>query len=108
MVAFQSSRKAPAWKSWLRFLFNYFQGRALSLFGAANQKQGTNRVDGAPLAPDNPPDVVRMQTQLVDGQTITLDWSDEHYARAATGRTPLTDAERLALGADADRFPLFS
>ncbi|MDH6546683.1 maleylpyruvate isomerase N-terminal domain-containing protein [Streptomyces sp. SAI-041] len=42
------------------------------------------------------------------GRPVPLDWSDEHYARAATGRTPLTDAERLALGADADRFPLFS
>jgi hypothetical protein len=42
------------------------------------------------------------------GRPVPLDWSDEHYARAATGRTQLTDAERLALGADADRFPLFS
>ncbi|MET7733452.1 maleylpyruvate isomerase N-terminal domain-containing protein [Streptomyces sp. NPDC005402] len=42
------------------------------------------------------------------GRPVPLDWSDEHYARAATGRAPLTDAERLALGADADRFPLFS
>ncbi|WP_406396401.1 maleylpyruvate isomerase N-terminal domain-containing protein [Streptomyces sp. NBC_00882] len=42
------------------------------------------------------------------GRPVPLDWSDEHYARAATGRTPLTDPERLALGADADRFPLFS
>lgn len=42
------------------------------------------------------------------GRPVPLDRSDEHYARAATGRTPLTDAERLALGADADRFPLFS
>ncbi|QUC58542.1 maleylpyruvate isomerase N-terminal domain-containing protein [Streptomyces sp. A2-16] len=42
------------------------------------------------------------------GWPVPIEWSDEHYARAATGRTPLTDAERLALGADADRFPLFS
>lgn len=42
------------------------------------------------------------------GRPLPLDWSDEHYARAATGRTPLTDPERRALGADADRFPLFS
>ncbi|WP_053848099.1 maleylpyruvate isomerase N-terminal domain-containing protein [Streptomyces sp. NRRL B-24085] len=42
------------------------------------------------------------------GRPVPLDWSDEHYARAATGRIPLTDAERLTLGADADRFPLFS
>ncbi|MBD0423315.1 maleylpyruvate isomerase family mycothiol-dependent enzyme [Streptomyces sp. TRM S81-3] len=42
------------------------------------------------------------------GRPVPLDWSDEHYARAGTGRTPLTRAERRALGADADRFPLFS
>ncbi|MFJ9147877.1 maleylpyruvate isomerase N-terminal domain-containing protein [Streptomyces sp. NPDC102270] len=42
------------------------------------------------------------------GRPLPLDWSDEHYARAATGRAPLTEPERGALGADADRFPLFS
>ncbi|WP_406172423.1 hypothetical protein OIE52_45920 [Streptomyces canus] len=42
------------------------------------------------------------------GRPVPLDWSDEHYARAATGPTPLTDRERLVLGADADRFPLFN
>ncbi|MFD5592141.1 hypothetical protein [Streptomyces griseorubiginosus] len=42
------------------------------------------------------------------GRPLPLDRSDEHYARAATGRAPLTDADRRVLGADADRFPLFS
>jgi hypothetical protein len=42
------------------------------------------------------------------GRPVPVDWSDEHYARAATGRAPLSAAERLALGADADRLPLFS
>lgn len=42
------------------------------------------------------------------GRPVPLDWSDEHYARAGTGRTPLTGAERHELGPDADRFPLFS
>ncbi|MDH6589295.1 uncharacterized protein (TIGR03083 family) [Streptomyces sp. SAI-133] len=51
---------------------------------------------------------VRATLDGLVGRPVPLDWSDEHYARAATGRTPLTDAERLALGADADRFPLFS
>jgi uncharacterized protein (TIGR03083 family) len=41
------------------------------------------------------------------GRPAPVDWTDEHYARAATGRLPLTDAERRALGPDADRFPLF-
>ncbi|MEU2711387.1 maleylpyruvate isomerase N-terminal domain-containing protein [Streptomyces sp. NPDC007205] len=35
------------------------------------------------------------------------DWTDEHYARVGTGRAVLTEAERAALGAAADRFPLF-
>ncbi|MCX4571876.1 hypothetical protein OHB41_01420 [Streptomyces sp. NBC_01571] len=41
------------------------------------------------------------------GHPVPVDWSDEHYARAATGRLPLTPAERHGLGTDADRFPLF-
>ncbi|GKQ34944.1 maleylpyruvate isomerase N-terminal domain-containing protein [Streptomyces sp. A012304] len=41
------------------------------------------------------------------GRPVPVDWSDEHYARAATGRTPLTPEERRALGADAGRLPLF-
>ncbi|MEV5787762.1 maleylpyruvate isomerase N-terminal domain-containing protein [Streptomyces sp. NPDC052287] len=41
------------------------------------------------------------------GHPVPVDWSDEHYARAATGRLPLTAAERHGLGTDADRFPLF-
>ncbi|GHA11558.1 maleylpyruvate isomerase N-terminal domain-containing protein [Streptomyces echinoruber] len=40
------------------------------------------------------------------GRPVPLDWSDAHYARAATGRAPLTEAERRALGPDADRLPL--
>ncbi|MER6028793.1 maleylpyruvate isomerase N-terminal domain-containing protein [Streptomyces sp. NPDC001851] len=35
------------------------------------------------------------------------EWTDEHYARVGTGRAALTGAERAALGAAADRFPLF-
>ncbi|MEU3294656.1 maleylpyruvate isomerase N-terminal domain-containing protein [Streptomyces longwoodensis] len=42
------------------------------------------------------------------GRPAPVEWTDEHYARVGTGRAPLTDAERAALGADADRFPLFS
>ncbi|MGW3328857.1 maleylpyruvate isomerase N-terminal domain-containing protein [Streptomyces virginiae] len=41
------------------------------------------------------------------GRPLPLDWSDEHYARAATGRLPLTDTEKRALGPDAASFPLF-
>jgi hypothetical protein len=34
-------------------------------------------------------------------------WDDTHYALVGTGRAELTAAERAALGAAADRFPLF-
>ncbi|MFF0010981.1 maleylpyruvate isomerase N-terminal domain-containing protein [Streptomyces sp. NPDC005374] len=66
---------------------------------------------GLPEAPGPAPaglDAVRATLDGLLGRPVPLDWSDQHYARAATGRTPLTDAERLALGADAERFPLFS
>jgi uncharacterized protein (TIGR03083 family) len=42
------------------------------------------------------------------GGPVPADWSDLTYARKATGRTPLTDDERRALGDGAKRFPLFS
>lgn len=64
-----------------------------------------------PDAPGPAPAGLRAVRTTLDGllgRPVPLDWSDEHYARAATGRAPLTDAERLALGPDADRFPLFS
>ncbi|WP_404960708.1 maleylpyruvate isomerase N-terminal domain-containing protein [Streptomyces sp. 147326] len=41
------------------------------------------------------------------GRAVPVGWGDEHYARAATGRVPLTDPERHRLGSDAGRFPLF-
>lgn len=40
------------------------------------------------------------------GRPLPLDWDDRHYALAATGRVPLTPAERELLGADAQRLPL--
>lgn len=68
-------------------------------------------VVGLPDAPGPAPAglaAVRATLDGLLGRPLPLDWSDEHYARAATGRAPLTDADRRALGADADRFPLFS
>ncbi|MET9497873.1 maleylpyruvate isomerase N-terminal domain-containing protein [Streptomyces sp. NPDC006552] len=41
------------------------------------------------------------------GRPVPVHWSDEEYASAATGRSPLSAAERRLLGADAGRFPLF-
>lgn len=40
------------------------------------------------------------------GRQVPLDWDDAHYARAATGRLPIADDERRALGPDAARLPL--
>lgn len=50
---------------------------------------------------------VRTALDGILGRPVPVDWSDERYARAATGRAPLTDAERRLLGADAERLPLF-
>ncbi|CAM5734684.1 maleylpyruvate isomerase family mycothiol-dependent enzyme [Streptomyces fumanus] len=63
-----------------------------------------------PAAPGPSPAGLRAVRATLDGllgRPVPLDWSDEHYARAATGRAPLTPAERRTLGPDADRFPLF-
>ncbi|MFF7047639.1 maleylpyruvate isomerase N-terminal domain-containing protein [Streptomyces griseorubiginosus] len=68
-------------------------------------------VTDLPDAPGPAPEglaAVRATLDGLLGRPLPLDWSDEHYARTATGRAPLTDADRRALAADADRFPLFS
>ncbi len=41
------------------------------------------------------------------GTPSPVPWDDVAYARAGTGRVPLTDGERALLGPLADRFPLF-
>ncbi|MFE5394132.1 maleylpyruvate isomerase N-terminal domain-containing protein [Streptomyces sp. NPDC056568] len=64
-----------------------------------------------PTAPGPAPaglTAVRATLDGLLGRPVPPAWSDEHYARAATGRVPLTDSERDALGADAERMPLFS
>ncbi|MGV9283852.1 maleylpyruvate isomerase N-terminal domain-containing protein [Streptomyces sp. NPDC003730] len=66
---------------------------------------------GLPSAPGPAPAglaAVRATLDGLLGRPVPCDWDDAHYARAGTGRTPLTAAERQALGTDADRFPLFS
>jgi hypothetical protein len=52
--------------------------------------------------------VVRRTLDGLLGHPVPLGWDDVTYARAATGRAILTDQERTALGADADRLPLLS
>lgn len=41
------------------------------------------------------------------GHPAPASWSDEYYARVATGRVPLSDTDRNRLGTNARRFPLF-
>ncbi|MFG2974422.1 maleylpyruvate isomerase N-terminal domain-containing protein [Streptomyces sp. NPDC048331] len=63
-----------------------------------------------PHAPGPSPSGLARVRDTLDGllgRPLPLDWNDEHYARAATGRLPLTDAEARALGPDAASFPLF-
>ncbi|MFF3332453.1 maleylpyruvate isomerase N-terminal domain-containing protein [Streptomyces sp. NPDC002888] len=67
-------------------------------------------VVGLPTAPGPPPAALAVVRTTLDGllgRPLPVDWSDEHYARAGTGRLPLTEPERRSLGPDADRFPLF-
>ncbi|MFF5252804.1 maleylpyruvate isomerase N-terminal domain-containing protein [Streptomyces leeuwenhoekii] len=64
-----------------------------------------------PAAPGPAPAGLTATRAALDGllgRPVPVDWSDEHYARAATGRVPLTRDERRALGPDADRIPLFA
>jgi uncharacterized protein (TIGR03083 family) len=68
----------------------------------------TVRLPGAPGPSPGGLASVRATLDGLLGHPVPVAWSDEHYARAATGRVPLTEAERLSLGDDADRFPLFS
>ncbi|MGW3208088.1 maleylpyruvate isomerase N-terminal domain-containing protein [Streptomyces sp. NPDC001135] len=63
-----------------------------------------------PHAPGPAPEglaAVRATLDGLLGRPPLPDWTDEHYARVGTGRAALTEAERAALGAVADRFPLF-
>jgi len=60
----------------------------------------------APPAPEGLT-AVRSTLDGLLGRPVPLDWSDLHYARAGTGRSPLTAGERQRLGPDAARFPLF-
>ncbi|MDQ3901325.1 MAG: hypothetical protein M3319_13130 [Actinomycetota bacterium] len=41
------------------------------------------------------------------GRPAPAQWAGAHYARIATGGTPMSQIEREQLGADAARFPLF-
>jgi uncharacterized protein (TIGR03083 family) len=51
---------------------------------------------------------VRRVLDALVGEDVARSWADERYARVATGRAEPTPEEAAALGAVADRFPLFS
>jgi uncharacterized protein (TIGR03083 family) len=60
--------------------------------------------------PPSDPIPLRLVRRVLDGLlggTLPLGWDDETYALKGTGRLPLTEADRSALGPAADRFPLF-
>lgn len=52
-------------------------------------------------------DEVRRTLDALLGTPAPADWDTVRYARIGTGREPLTEAERTALGPLADRLPLF-
>lgn len=60
-------------------------------------------------APPAPAGLSRVRAALdgLLGHHPPLPWDDTHWARAGTGRVPLTEAELRVLGPDAARFPLF-
>ena len=67
----------PECLSFTRFLacrvfFDYFQGAAQALFGAARQQQRSNRVDRHALAANDFADILRMQPQLINRRPFPL------------------------------------
>lgn len=70
-----------------------------------------HHLDLGPVLPEPPdPAVLREVRRTLDGllgDPAPADWDDLRYARTGTGREPLDDAERSALGDLAERFPLF-
>jgi hypothetical protein len=51
--------------------------------------------------------LVRATLDGLLGEPVPLPWDDVTYARTGTGRAPISAADRAALGALAERFPLF-
>lgn len=61
-----------------------------------------------PVGPP-PAKALRVVRRVLDGllgQPVAARWSDTEYALKATGRVPLTDDDRRALGKQVDRLPL--
>jgi len=82
--------------------------RTLAVEATVHHLDLTVSLPGMPApSPEGLAEVRRTLDGLL-GRPVPVTWDDAHYARAGTGRAPLTGAERAALGADAARFPLFS
>jgi uncharacterized protein (TIGR03083 family) len=63
-----------------------------------------------PEAPPPAPASLAVTRETLDallGEQVPVDWDDATYALKGTGRLPLTDDERSALGPLSQRFPLF-
>jgi hypothetical protein len=70
-----------------------------------------HHLDLEPVLPEPPgPSVLAEVRRVLDGllgAPAPVGWSDVRYVRVGTGRLPVAPEEREALGALADRFPLF-
>lgn len=65
---------------------------------------------GVPSAGPADPAALGLVRRVLDGllgSPMPGSWDDRTYALKGTGRVPVTDAERSAIGALADRLPLF-
>ena len=65
---------------------------------------------GVPSACPADPAALALVRRVLDGllgSPMPGGWDDRTYALKGTGRVPVTDAERSAIGAPADRLPLF-
>jgi uncharacterized protein (TIGR03083 family) len=63
-----------------------------------------------PAAPPPEPLPLALARRVLDGllgEPQALGWDEQTYVLKGTGRLPLSAAERISLGREADRFPLF-
>lgn len=82
-----------------------------ALLSTLTVEAGVHHLDLEPVLPEPPADpVVAEIHRVLDGllgEPTQLECDAIHYIRIGTGRLPITLTERAALGALADRFPLF-
>lgn len=86
--------------------------RADDLLGTLAVEAAVHHLDlvahlGAPGPGPEPLAAVRRTLDGLLGRPEPVHWDDVTWALTGTGRRPLTPAERVAFGPDADRLPLF-